>query len=165
MSLPAATRATVEALVRTQRQRADPDAEACRVIGVQARPEWAGPSSFPVEGRPSGSPVPIRARGRAELSDRSDPDEWLVLLTDRDPRDLGIDVMARLARRRLQSIDAWTAVAASFDARTVTPPCAGHPTSRARSSNTVLRRAIRRSTARCSTATPPGQRSPSASWA
>lgn len=122
MTLPAATRATVEALVRTHRQRADPDVETCRVIGVQARPEWQGPQSFPVEGE-TVRVAPCRSvlEVRVELADRADPDEWLVLVTDRDERDLGLDVMARLARRRLQSIDTWTAVAAAFNARTVDP--------------------------------------------
>ena len=68
---------------------------------------------------------------RVELVERDDPAEWLVLLTDRDERDLGRDVLDRLARRRLESIDSWSAVAASFEARGVdaalrrTPDLAG----------------------------------------
>ena len=129
MSLPAATRATVEALVRTQRQRDEP--EEPRVIGVQARPEWSEPASFSLEGETI-RVVPCRSalEVRVELVERSDPGEWLMLLTDRDSRDLGIRI-GRLARRRLESIDAWSAVAGSFEARGVdaalrrTPDLAG----------------------------------------
>lgn len=115
MNLPAASRATIEALVRGQRLR--DEQRPTRVIGVQARTDWIGPASFAVDGE-SVRVVPCRSalEVRSQLAERDDPAEWLVLLTDRDERDLGRDVLVRLARRRLEPIDAWSAVAGSFGA-------------------------------------------------
>lgn len=114
MSLPTATRSSLEAIVREHQQRST-DARD-RVIGVRARPAWAEPP-FSLEGDP------VRIVGcasslavRAELAERDDPTEWLVILTDRDERDLGADVLGRLVRRRLHTLDPWNAVAASFGA-------------------------------------------------
>jgi hypothetical protein len=55
------------------------------------------------------------------LAERGDPSEWLVILTDRDERDLGVDVVGRLERRRLHTLEPWMAVAASFGAQGVDP--------------------------------------------
>ena len=41
--------------------------------------------------------------------------------TDRDERDLGVDVVGRLERRRLHTLEPWMAVAASFGAQVVDP--------------------------------------------
>jgi hypothetical protein len=74
------------------------DGEAVRVVGC--------PSTLAV---------------RAELVEHDDPSEWLVILTDRDERDLGVDVIGRLARRRLHTLEPWTAIAAFFGAQGVDP--------------------------------------------
>ena len=118
---------------------ARPDAAAARrvrtharVIGVHARPEWAEPASFTLEGEPI-RVVPCRSalEVRVELVERDDPAEWLVLLTDRDERDLGRTCSTGSQDDRLESIDSWSAVAASFEARGVdaalrrTPDLAG----------------------------------------
>ncbi len=119
MTAPAATPSALEAIVREQRQRSS-DGRS-RVVGVRAQPTWeAGPltvdgESIRVVGCASALAV------RAELAERDDPSEWLVILTDRDPRDLGVDVMSRLTRHRLHTLDAWLAVCVLFGARELDP--------------------------------------------
>ncbi|MCP9485023.1 MAG: BREX-2 system phosphatase PglZ [Gaiellaceae bacterium MAG52_C11] len=83
---------------------------------MRALPAWTEPP-FSLEGDPVrvvGCPSSLAVR--AELAERDDPTEWLVILTDRDERDLGADVLGRLVRRRLHTLDPWNAVAASFGA-------------------------------------------------
>jgi hypothetical protein len=119
VTLSAASPAAIEAIVREQRLRSG-DGRG-RVIGVRAQPTWtAGPLT--VDGElvrvvGCGSTLAVRA----ELVEQGDLSEWLVILTDRDVRDLGVDVVGRLARRRLHTLEPWMAVAASFSAQGVDP--------------------------------------------
>ena len=119
MTLPVASSSALEVVVRGERQRSSNGGG--RVIGVRAQPVWeSGP--LLVDGEP------VRVVGcasalavRAELAERDDPSEWLVILTDRGARDLGVDVLGRLARRRLHTLEPWMAVAASFNAQGIDP--------------------------------------------
>jgi PglZ domain len=119
VTLPAASPSALEAIVRRQRERSR-DGRG-RVIGVRAQPTWeAGPLTVDGESvRVVGCTSALAVR--AELAERGDPAEWLVILTDRDERDLGVDVVGRLERRRLHTLEPWMAVAASFGAQVVDP--------------------------------------------
>ena len=119
MTAPAASPSALEAIVREQRQRSS-DGRS-RVVGVRAKPSWEG-GPLTVDGESVRVVACASALAvRAELAERDDPSEWLVILTDRDPRDLGVDVMSRLARHRLHTLDAWLAVCVSFGARELDP--------------------------------------------
>lgn len=48
-------------------------------------------------------------------------DERLVFLTQVPSRELGLEVLARLAKREVQAVDAWVAVKSAFRAREVDP--------------------------------------------
>jgi len=119
VTAPAASPSALEAIVREQQQRSS-DGRS-RVVGVRAQPTWeAGPLTVDGESvRVVGCASALAVR--AELAERDDPSEWLVILTDREPRDLGVDVMSRLTRHRLQTLDAWLAVCVSFGARELDP--------------------------------------------
>jgi hypothetical protein len=119
VSLPAATPSALEAVVREERQRAS-DGRS-RVIGIRAQPTWqAGPLTVDGEAvRVVGCASSLAVR--TELAQLDDPSEWLVILTDRDPHDLGVDVVGRLAGRRLQILEPWAPVAAAFGAQAVDP--------------------------------------------
>lgn len=102
------------ARVRAVREK-DPTA---RFIGVRGRPEWTGPpfvrvgdDDVPVVSCPS--PLALREAlvAHAGTSGR------VVLLVDRDESELGLDVLARLARRRLFDLDPWALVLELFRAR------------------------------------------------
>jgi hypothetical protein len=86
------------------------------VLGVHARPEWSGPAEFDFGGtsvRVASCPSTLAVR--EALLDRS-PDRWLVVLTDRTERDLGLGVTAHLTWRRLRRPDPWDAVRERFAA-------------------------------------------------
>lgn len=89
------------------------------VLGVQAKPEWAGPDEFDHNG------VPVRVvrcqsalAVREALLDRG-ADRWLVVLTDRDETELGLGITAHLAWQRLRRPDPWAAVQDKFAATRV----------------------------------------------
>jgi hypothetical protein len=119
---PIATRRDVERLVGNARQREEHGARRRRVLAVRARPSWTEAGELVVGGETVRVVACPSALGvRAALIERDDPEEWVVVLTDRDERDLGAEVVARLARGRIVTLDAWEAVAAAFGARAVDP--------------------------------------------
>ena len=85
MTLPAASASALEAIVREQRERSS-DGRS-RVIGIRAQPTWeVGPLTIDGESvRVVGCTSALAVR--AVLAEGGDPDEWLVILTDRDERE------------------------------------------------------------------------------
>jgi hypothetical protein len=92
-----------------------------RVIGIHSAP-WSGPTTVQVGGEdvevaycPSGLAVRERL---ARYESRGQP---LVLLTDCSEDDLGVDVLARLVKRRLLHVESWQALMDLFQAHDVDP--------------------------------------------
>ena len=156
----------VEALVRTQRSApARMEKTLPRVIGVQARPDWQEATSFdcrrgPVRVAPCRSALEVRA----ELVESDDPAAWLVVLTDREQRELGLDVLARLARRRLHSIDLGQPSQRRFGRAPSTPHFGGSPISPTLFSSTARRAGSTRRRHRARSRYRHGLPLPSASW-
>jgi len=96
-----------------------PDA---RRIGLKAPSSWSGPSRIRVE---DGEADIVFCRSalavREALASHEHEDRILVVLTDRDERELGDDVLARLAKRRLLRDEPWLDVMELFRARSVDP--------------------------------------------
>jgi len=115
-----ATRATLPVLraLLDQARRKD---YASGVLGVRARPEWAGAPVF------SHGDVPVRVvpcvsalAVREALLERVGG-QWLVVLTDRPDDDLGAGVLSHLVWHRLRTPDPWDAVRLRFAATGVEP--------------------------------------------
>ncbi|MCX6543497.1 MAG: BREX-2 system phosphatase PglZ [Acidobacteria bacterium] len=90
------------------------------VVGIRYPGQWSGPSAFETEHGTvsvlcSQSPLEIRER----LVDHERTGVPLVILTSLSEQDLGDDVTARLAGRRLRQPDRWRLVADLFKAREV----------------------------------------------
>ena len=115
-NLAAATPPLVRTIVRDLRR----SGSRKHVVGIQARPEWAGDQEFPVDDRPvrvEVCPSPLAMR-EAMLRHG---DGYLVVLTDLDDADLGIGIRAHLARGRLVTLRPWDMLKQSFEARDVDP--------------------------------------------
>jgi hypothetical protein len=91
-------------------------------VAVRADPQWSGPDvldgATPIRVAVCPSPLAVRAA----LADYSaESGELLAMLTPCDDRDLGPDVLARVAKRRVLSLDPFTAVTALFGATVLDP--------------------------------------------
>ena len=93
-----------------------------RVIGIRARGRWTGERRKP-DGNESyvieqcDSPLAMRIA----LRDDADSDVTKVLITSLEEKELGEDILLRLAKRRLFTIDSWQLLRAQFKARTIDP--------------------------------------------
>lgn len=90
-------------------------------IGIRFGGDWSGPARIEVKGQPfrveaCGSALAVR-----EVLSEAQEDERIVVLTDREERDLGSDVLVRLARRRLFTVDPWIVLGALFGAASLEP--------------------------------------------
>ncbi|WP_326829804.1 BREX-2 system phosphatase PglZ [Streptosporangium sp. NBC_01810] len=97
-----------------------------RVIGIHARPEWAGEPSFPLEGASGETLVQVRAcpsalAVREELIAHRGNPGYLVVLTDTDAADLGLGLLTHLVRGMLIPLKPWDLLKQSFAARSVDP--------------------------------------------
>jgi hypothetical protein len=97
-----------------------------RVIGVRAAGRWTGArltqdgsETFRIE--QCDSPLHMRM----VLQEEVDVD-MTVLITSLDERELGDDILVRLARRRLFPIDSWQIVKRLFQARAIDPRVTQH---------------------------------------
>jgi hypothetical protein len=91
------------------------------VLGVRARPEWNGAATFLHDGVPVAVvPCVSTLAVREALLDRP-PASWLVVLTDREPDDLGAGVLSHLLWHRLRRPDPWEAVRHRFAATGLDP--------------------------------------------
>jgi hypothetical protein len=118
VSAVALSEAQLRAQVKSVRDKV-PDA---RVIGVHADGPWTGPSVVRVEGEDiEVAFCPSALAVRERLASRGKDAQRLVVVTDRTENELGSDVLARLARRRLYRIDPWRVVLDLFRARELDP--------------------------------------------
>lgn len=113
------------AQVRAQVQSVRTKYPEARAIAVR-RPDADGAASTPAALRIGSEALPLfRADSvlalRERLLDLPDDGPPLVVLTDLREPDLGNDVLARLARRRVFSIDPWQLVKEQFQAGNVDP--------------------------------------------
>ena len=116
---PHGTRATLP-VMRALLDQAGRKDYRCGVLGVRARPEWAGaPSSLTrtlVRVVACVSALAVR-----EAIIARDKGEWLVVLTDREDDDLGAGVLSHLVGHRLRTPDPWEAVRLRFAATGLDP--------------------------------------------
>lgn len=89
------------------------------VLGVRARPEWAGPATFTHDATTVRVVPCVSALAVREALLERDPDGWLVVLTDRD--DLGDGILSHLVWHRLRTPDPWDAVREQFAATSLDP--------------------------------------------
>lgn len=107
------------AVLRALLEHATAKGYRSRVLGVRARPEWAGPDTFTHASTTARVVGCVSALAvREALLDR-DPAGWLVVLTDRD--DLGDGVLSHLVWHRLRTPDPWDAVREQFAATSLDP--------------------------------------------
>lgn len=125
-ALPAPTQRLLEASLEGLLPKLD--AEVDRVVVYRANPAWTGPDTVVV--RHGDGPVEFRVVGcgsalavREALVEAGEG--HLVILTDRSDDDLGLDVLARVSKRRVLLPDAWEAVKVSFQARQIDPALVG----------------------------------------
>ena len=96
-----------------------------RVIAIQARTQAAWPEAITLAGRPfrlcwCRSPLMVRAALSALEEETAEPaGAGLILLTPLAARELGCDVVARLARAQVFQPDAWGMVQQLFRAREI----------------------------------------------
>ena len=105
-----ATLGLLQAQVAEIRKKARSDEQA-RPIGIHVKVPWSGGGALRVGGE--NLPLawcPSVLAFRDELVRRERAGEQAVLLTDRSAQELGMDVLARLARSRLHTLDAWQAL-------------------------------------------------------
>lgn len=118
MTIAALTFSQIKAQVTAVRKRNSQE----RVIGIQAPGRWTGERQKR-DGRDRyiieqcDSPLAMRIA----LRDNTEGEAIKVLITGLDERELGEDILLRLAKRRLFTIDPWQLVKARFQARTVDP--------------------------------------------
>ena len=113
------------ALVRTKVADILSAAQRVRVVAISARPVWAHDERLSLPGdraavvRPCVSALAVHD----ELSRAGDltGGDVLVLLTDRDSRDLGEDVTARLTGQKIFVLDRWQQLITVFRARQIDP--------------------------------------------
>ena len=100
------------------------------VLGVLALPARAERQDLQHDGqvvriRPAESALAVRAALREHVDG-----DWMVVVTDRDDRDLGAGILAHLVGNRLWRPDAWEALRQAFAASGVAPALASRPGSR-----------------------------------
>lgn len=115
-----ATRATLPVL-RALLDQARHKNFAHGVLGVRARPEWAGAPTFthdevPVRVVPCVSALAVREALLERVRG-----QWLVVLTDRPEEDLGAGVLSHLVWHRLRIPDPWEAARDRFAATGIDP--------------------------------------------
>lgn len=114
--LPVASQALV-----TERARSLVADDGARLLVLRAKPRWIGPDEITV----GASRVLVRAAVSqlAALSALAGcrPDDYLVLLSDRDEQELGDAVMLRAYKQRVEAVDEWSTVAGLYDAQRLDP--------------------------------------------
>jgi len=92
-----------------------------RAFGFRVAGPWNGPPTLRVGGEELAiAYCPSALAFRARLA-ASEGGPAVVLLTDRSEEELGADVLARLARRRLGSLNSWEALRERFGVREIDP--------------------------------------------
>jgi hypothetical protein len=117
-----------ESLLRALVGEARSGAEGNLIIAVEAAPDWPGSEVIesgvgPIRVAPCVSALAVR--DVISHWERKDS-ETLVILTDRDERDLGEEVLARVWRNRLQRPSGWPAIQHLFRVDRLDPALAEH---------------------------------------
>ena len=115
-----ATRATLPVL-RALLEQATARRYTSGVLGVRARPEWAGAAEFRHDDVPVRVVPCVSALAVLEALTKRVRDQWLVVLTDRPEEDLGTGVLSHLLWHRLRTPDPWDAVRHRFAATGIDP--------------------------------------------
>lgn len=103
-------------------------AESPRLIAVRFDGAWHGPTEIVVADHVYDVAVCRSVLAvREELARDRAAERSLVILTDRENRDLGEDVLARLAKERIIARDPWDSVKRLFGAVKLDPALADHP--------------------------------------
>jgi hypothetical protein len=123
VTAPAPTFGQIKALVAAIRQKT-PDAN---IFGIYSEGQWTGESQqndgnihYIIE--QCNSPLAVRIALRQELQHNT----LKVLVTDLHDTDLEEDILLRLAKRRLFSIDSWEIVKSKFKAHSIDPRLTKH---------------------------------------
>lgn len=113
-------------LVAQRVRKALEDNRPIEVLAMRAEPAWtAGPLTVDarrVDVRPCASPLAVRAtlsEWQVGRETTGPTDDILVLLCDLSDRELGDDVLARLSRAQVLSLDPWDAARARFGVQRV----------------------------------------------
>ncbi|MCB0954592.1 MAG: BREX-2 system phosphatase PglZ [Acidimicrobiaceae bacterium] len=117
--MPAADAQQLLALVNSVRRQED----RRLAIAVRVDPVWAGPDTLdgPVPIRIVPCPSPLAVREALAEHERTDNDQVVMLLTGCGDSELGPDVVARLAKGRVVSLDPFTSVLGLFRAAVLDP--------------------------------------------
>lgn len=118
MSAGTSTTSQIRAQVATIYKKRPGD----RIIGIKTGGRWEGAERELIGDREFRfvqcySPLEVRE----SLIESDGGDTTLVVVTDLDERDIGFDVLARFAKRRLHPLRAWQLVVDLFQARTAAP--------------------------------------------
>lgn len=116
-----ATLRLLQAQVAEIRKKTRSD-ERVRSIGIHVLGPWKGGTTLRVDGEEL--PLawcPSALAFRDELVRHERAGRQAVLLTDRSAQELGLDVLARLAKRRLHTLDAWHALYERLGVRDIDP--------------------------------------------
>ncbi|WP_174436286.1 BREX-2 system phosphatase PglZ [Azospirillum brasilense] len=112
-------RAQVEAIVKHDAQ--------VRALGIRSPARHAWPERLECAGRAFDLVWCESSLAARQALAGQDGDAGLVLLTNLTPDVLGDDVVARLAKARLLTVEAWEMVREAFQARNIDPRIAGKP--------------------------------------
>lgn len=110
-----------------QRLRQNPKVNPDLAVGIRSPARWLGAEDFSLDGRPYDivwCVGPLEARGR--LTEYEAAPRGLVLVTPLDEHQLGADVLARLAKGRLETVRAWDILLEHFKARQLDSQLAGN---------------------------------------
>lgn len=117
------TEPQVHALARQVAERGD----GVRVLAVAGEPRWDGPDPVDTEhGSVRVVPCPSALAARAAVAEHAEHSGLLLLVTDRDERDLGEELLAGVWGRRLLSLRSWDAVRLLFRAPSLDPRLGSH---------------------------------------
>jgi hypothetical protein len=119
--------ALTEGQLRAQVMAVRAKVPKARFIGIRA-PAWRGPSRLRVHDEDVEVAWCVSALAMAErMAEAPVNGPPIVLITDRPDEDLGTDLLVRLAKRRLLSIEPWRVVLDLFQARQLDPHVAQEP--------------------------------------
>ena len=132
-SVPEATQAVVEGELRRalrvnarRRERRGGGSGTERVLLLRAAPEWRGPDRIttdigdgPVTARVRGCPTVLAVLDA--LTGPREPEEYLVLLTPCEEKDLGVSVLAQAIGNEVHYVNRWDLIAEAFGARMLDP--------------------------------------------
>jgi hypothetical protein len=85
-----------------------------RLVLLRARPEWTGPERLDVSGVGVRVGVAVSPLAVRDLLTQEDVSERLVVLTDVDEKEMGADLLSLAVRQRINTVDLWDTVRASF---------------------------------------------------